>query len=96
MIPGFTPVESAVAACVIDDLSSRDAAAALGMSRRQVQHRTLRLRRRFGERSLAGLRVALFDCERVDLRALDASEFGPLADAAVKPLGRPLTTGEPL
>lgn len=92
MIPGFTPAESAVAACIVDDLADREAAKAAGIGLHLYRKHARRLRSRFGVASRQSLRLALFDCERADLRALDACEFGPLSDGA--PARAPAHSGE--
>lgn len=92
MIPGFTPAETAVAACLVDGLDDAKGAAAAGMSESLYRKHLMRLRERFVPDWRESLRselaaVELFECERADLvpsgRTLSSAELGPL------------TTGEP-
>lgn len=67
---GFTPVESAMAACILDGLPQAHAAEAMGISKSRVQKLTRRLCSRFKAQSLGHLTR--------DLRAIaDPELFAP-------------------
>lgn len=80
MIYVLTPKQSGLAACLIDGLSYRDAAEALGASKKAVNRRAQRLRAQFGEPSNRTLVRRLRAMYRMD---------------EAQPLNRPLGDGEP-
>ena len=80
--PMFSPIESGVAACLLDGLTGKESARALSVSERTVKRVLGRLRYRFRAESKLWLTAEIAAVER---------EW-----AAIKPLGRALTTGEPL
>lgn len=59
MIPGLRPIESAVAACLLDGLMQRETAKAIGCSRARVQFIETWLAGKFGARSRAALVLRL-------------------------------------
>lgn len=77
---GLRPIESAVAACLIDGLTQRETAAAIGCGRATVFDAEVKLCRRFGAWKRAGLAAALATIE---------------ARLPQQTLNRPLGTGEP-
>lgn len=67
MIPGFTPTESAVAACLMDGLDDAAGAAAVGMGESLYRKHLTRLRERFVPDWRESLRSELLCVEGADL-----------------------------